>query len=291
MSNFGTHNRERMHPMEQLEELASYLRERGIKEVDCAIVLGTGLGDLAQHIVPTVTLGYNQMPHLPVATVEYHFGKLLYGELEGRKVLAWQGRFHYYEGYGMDQIVMPVRVSRLLGARAVLLSNAAGGLRPGLKKGSLLCIDDHINLLPEHPLRGPNLDALGERFPDMSQPYHAGLQRALHEAADEAGLRLESGVYVSVPGPCLETRAEYRYLRTIGADAVGMSTVPEVIACAHMGMPCAAVSVITDECDPDRLAPFHIADIVAVARSSEAGLTSIVRGALRRLDEALAPRS
>ena len=273
--------------MEQLEELASYLRERGIKEVDCAIVLGTGLGDLARHIAPAVTLGYNQMPHLPVATVEYHFGKLLYGELEGRKVLAWQGRFHHYEGYGMDQIVMPVRVSRLLGARAVFLSNAAGGLRPGLKKGSLMCIDDHINLLPEHPLRGPNLDALGERFPDMSCPYHPGLQRALHTAAQAAGIALETGVYASVQGPCLETRAEYRYLRTIGADAVGMSTVPEVIACAHMGIPCAAVSVITDECDPDRLAPFRIDEIVEVARSSEAGLTAIVRGALQHLDEAL----
>lgn len=279
-----------MHPMEQLEELASYLRERGIQEVDCAIVLGTGLGDLARHIAPTVTLGYNQMPHLPVATVEYHFGKLLYGELEGRKVLAWQGRFHHYEGYGMDQIVMPVRVSRLLGARAVFLSNAAGGLRPGLKKGSLMCIDDHINLLPEHPLRGPNLDALGERFPDMSCPYHPGLQRALHAAANEAGISLETGVYASVQGPCLETRAEYRYLRTIGADAVGMSTVPEVIACAHMGVPCAAVSVITDECDPDRLAPFRIDEIVEVARASEAGLTAIVRGALRQLDAALLER-
>ncbi len=276
--------------MEHLEELASYLRERGIKEVDCALVLGTGLGDLARHITPHITLGYNQMPHLPVATVEYHFGKLLYGELEGRMVLAWQGRFHYYEGYGMDQITMPVRVSRLLGARAVVLSNAAGGLRPGLLKGSLLCIDDHINLLPEHPLRGPNLDALGDRFPDMSAPYHPGLQAALHAAAAECGLTLESGVYASVPGPSLETRAEYRYLRTIGADAVGMSTVPEVIACAHMGLPCAAISVITDECDPDRLAPFRIEEIVQVAQASEAGLTQVVRGALRRLDEALAPR-
>jgi purine-nucleoside phosphorylase len=276
-----------MHPMEQLEELASYLKERGIKEIDCAIVLGTGLGDLARHIAPEVTIGYNQMPNLPIATVEYHFGKLLYGTLEGRKVLAWQGRFHYYEGYGMDQIVMPVRVSRMLGARAVLLSNAAGGLRPGLLRGSLMCIDDHINLLPEHPLRGSNLDGLGERFPDMSAPYHKGLQSALQASAEEAGIALETGVYVSVQGPSLETRAEYRYLRTIGADAVGMSTVPEVIACAHMGVPCAAVSVITDECDPDHLQPVRIEDIVQVARTSEAGLTTIFRGALRRLDEAL----
>lgn len=273
---------------EQLEEMAAYLREKGVGEVDCAVVLGTGLGDLVQHIQPLLTLGYNQIPHLPVATVEYHFGKLLYGVLGGRKVLAWQGRFHYYEGYSMDQIVMPVRVSRMLGARAVLLSNAAGGLDPQFETSDLMCISDHINLQVDNPLRGANINALGPRFPDLFRVYHPGLRRRLRAVAAAQDMLLHEGVYASVPGPNLETPAEYRYLRIIGADAVGMSTVPEVIACAHMGVPVAAVSVITDVCDPDRLRPVDIEHIVAAAKKAEQKLSPLLLGLLEGLDEALA---
>jgi purine-nucleoside phosphorylase len=271
---------------EQLEEMVSYLRERGVGEVDGAVVLGTGLGDLVQHIEPLLTLSYNQIPHLPVATVEHHFGKLYYGMLAGKKVLAWQGRFHYYEGYGMDQIVMPVRVSRMLGAQAVVLSNAAGALDPNFETGDLMCIADHINLQVDNPLRGGNLDALGPRFPDMFQAYHAGLRNQLHAVAREQGIRLHEGVYASVPGPNLETPAEYKFLRIIGADAVGMSTVPEVIACAHMGLPVVAVSVITDVCDPSRLQPVQIENIIAAAKSAEKQLSQLLLGLFGRWEAA-----
>lgn len=271
---------------EQLEEMVSYLRERGVGEVDGAVVLGTGLGDLVQHIEPLITLSYNQIPHLPVATVEHHFGKLYYGLLAGRKVLAWQGRFHFYEGYGMDQIVMPVRVSRMLGAKAVVLSNAAGALDANMDTGDLMCISDHINLQVDNPLRGGNLDALGPRFPDMYQAYHAGLRNQLHQVAREQGIRLHEGVYASVPGPNLETPAEYNFLRIIGADAVGMSTVPEVIACAHMGLPVVAVSVITDVCDPARLQPVQIENIIAAAKSAEKQLSKLLLGLFGRWDAA-----
>ena len=271
---------------EQLEEMVSYLRERGVGEVDGAVVLGTGLGDLVQHIEPLVTLSYNQIPHLPVATVEYHFGKLFYGLLAGRKVLAWQGRFHFYEGYGMDQIVMPVRVSRMLGAKAVVLSNAAGALDANMDTGDLMCIADHINLQVDNPLRGGNLDALGPRFPDMFQAYHAGLRNQLRAVAREQGIRLHEGVYASVPGPNLETPAEYKFLRIIGADAVGMSTVPEVIACAHMGLPVVAVSVITDVCDPSRLQPVQIENIIAAAKSAEKQLSQLLLGLFGRWEAA-----
>jgi len=254
--------------------------------VDGAVVLGTGLGDLVQHIEPLLTLSYNQIPHLPVATVEHHFGKLYYGLLAGKKVLAWQGRFHYYEGYGMDQIVMPVRVSRMLGARAVVLSNAAGALDPNFETGDLMCIADHINLQVDNPLRGSNLDALGPRFPDMFQVYHAGLRNQLHVAAQELGIPLHEGVYASVPGPNLETPAEYKFLRIIGADAVGMSTVPEAIACAHMGLPVVAVSVITDVCDPARLQPVQIENIIAAAKSAEKQLSQLLLGLFGRWDAA-----
>ena len=188
----------------------------------------------------------------------------------------------------MEQIVKPVRISGMLGSRAMLISNASGSLNPAYQKGTLLSVEDHINLQHESPLRGSNLNVLGVRFPDMSQPYHAGLRALLTRAAAELGVVLHDGVYVSVPGPHLETRAEYRYLRMIGGDSVGMSTVPEVIACVHMGMPCCAVSVLTDECDPENLQRVDIDDIVAVARGAEPGLTALICSVVRRLDEGLA---
>lgn len=268
---------------EELQASVDYLRERGVGQVDVAIVLGTGLGGLVQEIEVEHAWSYSQIPHLPVATVEFHFGKLIYGTLGGKRVLAWQGRFHYYEGYTMEQVVKPVRISRMLGAQALLISNAAGSLNPNMSRGSLMCLEDHINLFPESPLRGPNLDALGQRFPDMCQPYSADLSASLFDVARELEIPLYTGVYVGVPGPQLETRAEYRYLRTIGADAVGMSTVPEVIAAVHMGLPCAAVSVITDECNPENLAPFNLDEVVEVAKAAEPQLTRLFKEWMGRM--------
>jgi purine-nucleoside phosphorylase len=226
---------------------------------------------------------YNVIPNFPVATVEFHFGKLIYGNLAGKRVLACQGRFHYYEGYSMEEVVLPVRVMKMLGARYILLSNAAGAVNLSFRKGTLMLIDDHINLQPDNPLRGSNDDDLGPRFPDMSQPYSQKLNSILEEIAREKNITLSKGVYVSVQGPNLETRAEYRFLRIIGADAVGMSTVPEVIACNHMSVPCCCISVLTDECDPDNLKPVSVEEIIATAKAAEGNLTALYCELLKRL--------
>ncbi|MDP4828431.1 MAG: purine-nucleoside phosphorylase [Flavobacteriales bacterium] len=260
---------------EELKEAVDFLRARGITEPEVGIVLGTGLSNLASRIEVIRELSYNVIPNFPIATVEFHFGKLIYGTLAGKKVVAFQGRFHYYEGYSMDQVVMPVRIMKLLGVKYALLSNAAGSMNPDLPKGSLMLIDDHINMQPENPLRGPNEDELGPRFPDMSHPYSPVLNDKILKIASDKGIKITKGVYVSVQGPNLETRAEYRFLRTIGADAVGMSTVPEVIACNHMALPCAAISVLTDDCDPDNLKPVNIEEIIAVAMKTEVLLSDL----------------
>lgn len=264
-----------MATMTNLEETLDFLRSRGIENAEIGIVLGTGLGNLVNRIKIEKEISYNVIPNFPVATVEFHFGKLIYGTLAGKKVIALQGRYHYYEGYSMEQIVFPVRVMKMFGVKRILLSNAAGAVNLSMKKGSLMLIDDHINLQPENPLHGPNLSKLGDRFPDMSAPYDPEMNKKMIEIARDRGIDLNVGVYVSVQGPNLETRAEYRFLKTIGADAVGMSTVPEVIACNHMGMPCAAVSVLTDECDPDDLQPVNIQEIIEIARKAELKLTEL----------------
>ncbi|HOI86892.1 MAG TPA: purine-nucleoside phosphorylase [Lentimicrobium sp.] len=266
--------------MIQFTETLDYLNSRGIKNPETGIILGTGLGDLAGHIDAEVIINYEDIPNFPVSTVETHRGRLICGMLSGKKVLALQGRFHYYEGYSMQQIVLPVRIMKLLGVSAVLLSNAAGGINLSMAKGSLMLIDDHINLLPANPLTGKNHEGLGTRFPDMSRPYNPSLNALFEKAAEEEGIELHTGVYAAVAGPNLETRAEYRFLRTIGADAVGMSTVPEVIACNHMRLPCAAVSVITDECDPDNLAPANISDIIDTAAMAEKSLTRLFKNVI-----------
>jgi purine-nucleoside phosphorylase len=273
-----------MDTFEMLKEMMRYLSDRGIGEVDVAVICGTGLGGFTQEMDEQwVVLSYNQIPYFPVATVEFHFGRLVYGRVGEVRVLAFEGRFHYYEGHSMEQVVLPVRLAKSLGAQAMLLSNAAGGLNPNLKKGSLMRVEDHINLQPESPLRGPNEAQWGGRFPDMSQPYHAGIGTLLHRLAADQGVQLVDGVYISVAGPQLETRAEYRYLRTIGGDAVGMSTVPEVIACAHMGLPCGVISVITDECDPDHLVPVDIEEIVRIAQRAEPQLTALFKASVLRI--------
>lgn len=264
-----------MATMTNLEETLDFLKARGIDNAEIGIVLGTGLGNLVNRIEIEKEISYNVIPNFPVATVEFHFGKLIYGTLAGKKVIALQGRYHYYEGYSMEQIVFPVRVMKMFGVKKILLSNAAGAVNLDMKKGSLMLIDDHINLQPENPLRGPNLTELGDRFPDMSAPYDPEMNKKMIEIAKDRGIDLNVGVYASVQGPNLETRAEYRFLKTIGADAVGMSTVPEVIACNHMGVPCAAVSVLTDECDPDDLHPVNIQEIIEIAGKAEVKLTEL----------------
>jgi purine-nucleoside phosphorylase len=260
---------------QQILQTVDFLKSKGISTPDAGTVLGTGLGQLTSFIQAEQTLEYEEIPGWPRATVEFHTGRLIFGTIGKTKVLAMQGRFHYYEGYSMQQITLPVRVMHALGVKHLLLSNAAGGIRADLKKGDLVLLEDHINLQPDNPLRGLNTPEYGARFPDMSAPYDAGLSQKLRDAGIAEGRELKSGVYASVSGPNLETRAEYRFLRTIGADMVGMSTVPEVIVAAQLGIPTAAVSVITDECDPDNLKPVDIAEIIEVAGKADAHLSRI----------------
>lgn len=259
----------------RINESVAYLNQQGIAEPQIGIVLGTGLGHLASHIQVIQEISYQQIPHFPISTVESHAGKLIYGTLGGKTVLAMQGRFHFYEGYSMEQIVFPIRVMKFLGIKLLLLSNAAGCLNLNWKKGDLMLLDDHINLQPSNPLIGKNIEALGPRFPDMSAPYFPAFNQSLMAIAQQHEITLHKGVYAAVPGPMLETRAEYRYIRQLGADAVGMSTVPEVIAANHMGLPCAAVSVLTDECDPDYLKPVTLEEIIEVASKAELKLTQL----------------
>lgn len=266
-----------------IKETASFLKEKGFTDASVGIILGTGLGKLVDEIKIIDKVSYADIPHFPVSTVESHKGVLIYGELEGKKIIAMQGRFHYYEGYSMQQITLPVRVMKLLGIRQLLISNAAGAVNLNFKKGSLMLLDDHINLLSDNPLIGKNMDEMGPRFPDMSQPYDQRMNELLVEIATEENITLHKGVYASVPGPNLETRAEYRYLKIIGADAVGMSTVPEVIVANHIGLPCVAVSVLTDECDPDNLHPVSLQEILEVAGIAEKGLIQLFKRMIQKL--------
>ncbi len=262
--------------MSLIEQAVTFLRGRGVLDPEVGVILGTGLGNaFIREIDDPIVIPYTEIPNFPEATVEYHHGKLIFGNVRGKRVLTMQGRFHYYEGYSMQQITLPVRVMKKAGIRALLVSNAAGNLRKDWGKSELMLIDDHINLLPENPLRGRNVDELGPRFPDMSQPYSSELNARLKRIADTARVTLREGVYASVSGPNLETRAEYRYLQRIGADAVGMSTVPEVIVANHMGLPCCAISVLTDDCDPDNLKPVNLPEIIEAAGRAEPLLTRL----------------
>lgn len=259
-----------------IQESASFLAERGMKvKPVVGIVLGTGLGALVNKIEVELTIPYTDIPHFPQATVEFHKGNLLYGKIGGVQVIAMQGRFHYYEGYSMQQVTFPIRVMKALGVETLLLSNAAGGMNLHYKKGDLILIDDHINILPDNPLRGLSDPSLGERFVDMSAPYDASLQQLMLQKATEQNIPLQKGTYVAVMGPNLETRAEYRWLRSTGADMVGMSTVPEVIVANQIGLKCLAVSVITDECDPENLKPVNIAEIIEVAGKADEKLSTL----------------
>ncbi|WP_028298454.1 purine-nucleoside phosphorylase [Olivibacter sitiensis] len=246
-------------------------------EPEVGIILGTGLGGLAKEIEVVHQLMYAHIPNFPVSTVEFHSGKLIFGSLNGRKVVAMQGRLHYYEGYSMQEITFPVRIMKLLGISKLFVSNAAGSLNHEIKKGDLMFIEDHINLLPDSPLRGSNNEQFGPRFPDMSEPYNKKLLSQAYEIAKRHKIRVHKGVYVSAPGPSLETRAEYRYMRLIGGDVVGMSTVPEVIVANHMGLPVFAVSVVTDEGFHEDLQPVSLEEIVAVAAAAEPNMTLILK--------------
>ena len=269
--------------MEQLNKAKDFLIESGIYTPSIGIVLGTGLHQLLNYIDVKQTIPYADIPGFPVSTVEFHKGNLIFGTIANKKVLVMQGRFHAYEGHSMDQIVFPIRVMKLLGVQKLFLSNAAGGINLNFKKGDLVLIDDHINLQFGNPLTGKNFDELGSRFPDMSEPYDPYLKSLLQQKAGELNIDLKKGVYASVNGPNLETKAEYRYLKIIGADLVGMSTVPEVIAANHMQLPCAAVSVITDECDPDNLKPVNIAEIIKVAGKADEKLSRLFYQAIASL--------
>jgi purine-nucleoside phosphorylase len=263
--------------MHQIKEAVEFLKSKGMAAPELGIILGTGLGNtFVKRFNPEIEIPYKIIPHFPEATVEFHHGRMLYGTLEGKKVIAMQGRYHYYEGYSMQQVTLPVRVMKMLGIHHLIISNAAGNLNKEWSKGDLMLLDDHINLQPENPLRGPNLDELGPRFPDMSAPYHQATNDRLMKFVSEKNITLRKGVYAAVEGPNLETRAEYRYLQRIGADAVGMSTVPEVIVANHMSLACTAISVLTDDCDPDNLEVANIQEILEIAGQAEPLLTDLI---------------
>ena len=264
--------------MQQLQDTTDYLIQQTNSFVPTyGIILGTGLGALVNEIDVQYSISYDEIPHFPVSTVESHSGKLIFGQIADRPVVVMQGRFHYYEGYSMEQVVFPVRVMKMLGVQKLFVSNAAGGLNPEFNTSDLMVITDHINLQPTNPLIGPNKDVLGSRFPDMSEVYDTDMISQAEQIAADHQLPLSKGVYVSVPGPMLETKAEYRYLTFIGADAVGMSTVPEIIAARHMDLPCFAVSVITDMCVPGKIKKVVIADILAAAAKAEPNLTFLIK--------------
>ena len=268
---------------ERIERAAEVVRGRSPLVPEVGIILGTGLGGLARQIAVEAEVPYAEIPGFPLSTVESHAGKLLLGRLSGRPVVAMQGRFHRYEGYDLQQVTFPVRVLHALGARTLMVSNACGGMHPLWAPGDLVLISDHINLLGDNPLVGPNDDRLGSRFPDMSAPYDPELRAVARAAALELGIVLREGVYVAVPGPNLETRAEYRMLRAIGADVVGMSTVPEVIVANHQGMRTIGISIITDQCLPDALEPADLEKIIATANRAEPNLTRLITAVLGRL--------
>ncbi len=268
---------------EHIEAALAHITARVSAPPEVAIILGTGLGRLVDKMSDKQVLSYEDIPHFPVSTVEFHNGKLVFGHLSGKRVMVMQGRFHYYEGYTMQQIALPIRVMKSLGVGCLLVSNACGVMNPDFGMGELMLITDHINLFYDNPLIGPNDDEAGPRFPDMSQPYSPAINKLFEDAAQSLGIKLNLGVYTAVSGPNLETAAEYRYLRFIGADVVGMSTIPEVITANHAGLPVAAISVITDECDPDNLQPVNIDDILANAAKAEVDLIRLFEEVLRRL--------
>ncbi len=265
------------------QEALNFLKDQTDERPDYLIILGTGLGNLGDEIEVDNSISYSDIPHFPVSTVESHAGELLFGTLSGKNVVAMQGRFHYYEGYSMQEIAFPIRVIKALSASTLIVSNACGGMNPNFERGDIMLINDHINMFGDNPLIGPNDDELGPRFPDMSDPYTERLRDVAEQVALDNSIKMHEGVYLALSGPTMETKAEYRFLRMIGADVVGMSTVPEVIAAVHMGMEVLGISVITDECFPDALEPVNIEEVVAAAGMAEPKMSQIIKGVLERL--------
>lgn len=266
-----------------LERAVARVREAHVDAPEVGVVLGTGLGALAEAIAVEAEVPYGEIPGFPVSTVQSHAGRLLLGTLEGKRVAALDGRFHRYEGYPLAQIGFPMRVLRALGVDVLILTSAVGGMNPLWPAGDLVLVSDHINLMGDNPLIGPNVDSQGPRFPDMSEAYDGELRRLARERALELGTRLQEGVYVAVTGPCLETAAEYRMLRAMGADVVGMSTIPEVIVANHVGLRVLAIATITDTCLPDALEPVDVEAIIATARAAEPRLTSLIRSIIAHI--------
>lgn len=267
----------------QVDETISFLRTKTGSEPGIGIILGTGLGALVNDINIELSISYSDIPNFPISTVEFHAGKFIFGKLAGKSIVAMQGRFHYYEGYSMKQITFPVRVMKFLGVHTLIVSNACGGINAGMKPGDIMLMSDHINLLGDNPLIGENDDSLGPRFPDMSEPYSRELIQLAEQIAREESLSVKKGVYAAVSGPNLETAAEYRFLRTIGADVVGMSTIPEDIAAIHSGMKVLGFSVITDACVPEELKPANVPEIIRTAKETEPKLTLLIKKVVERL--------
>ncbi len=269
--------------LQAIQQAVDYIKQQGVSMPETGIILGTGLSGFADKVDTEHEISYIDIPHFVQSTVESHAGKLIFGRIHNRPVVMMKGRFHYYEGYSMQQITFPVRVMKMLGIKELLISNACGAINPDYQPASLMLIDDHINFLPGNPLVGENIHELGPRFPDMSRPYDPRLNEMLKEIAVAKNIQLHQGVYAAWIGPSLETRAEYRFSRMAGADVVGMSTVPEVIAANHMKLPVAAISVITDLCDPDQLKPIDIHDILANAALAEKDLLVLFSSLMGRL--------
>lgn len=263
--------------IEKLQEAVEYIQSKTDVKPQFGIILGTGLGGLVNDIDNQFVIEYDDIPHFPISTVESHHGKLIFGEIADKSVVTMQGRFHYYEGYTMQEVTFPVRVMKMLGIKMLFISNAAGALNPDYKISDLMILNDHINLLPENPLVGKNIAELGVRFPDMSQPYKFSIIKKAMKIAKSNNISVHQGVYISVSGPNLETRAEYKYLRIIGGDAVGMSTVPENIVARQMNLPCFAISVITDLGYPGHIKEVNVSEIIAAAMKAEPGLTKIIK--------------
>jgi purine-nucleoside phosphorylase len=268
--------------LESIKETASFLKNKMATSPETAIILGTGLGELVKEIQIEQEIPYKEIPHFPVSTVEGHSGKLIFGKLGGKDIMAMQGRFHYYEGYNMEQVTFPVRVMKAVGIKTLFVSNAAGGMNEHFVIGDLMMITDHINRFPEHPLRGKNHEELGTRFPDMSDAYSARLQKKASEIASELGIRLQKGVYVGTSGPTFETPAEYKFFKIIGGDAVGMSTVPEVIVARHAGLEVFAISVITDLGVEGKIVEVSHEEVQKAALAAQPKMTAIMRELIKR---------
>jgi purine-nucleoside phosphorylase len=266
-----------------IQEATRAIRTVSKAKPKIAVVLGTGLGGLADKITSKVTINYADIPHFPTSTVDSHAGELIFGKLAGKDIIALSGRFHFYEGYSLQEVTFPVRVAKALGVKTLIVSNACGGLNPQFAAGDIMVIEDHINFMGDNPLIGPNDDTLGPRFPDMCEPYTPALLALAESVAVEGKIPLKKGVYLACSGPNLETRAEYRMMRIMGADVVGMSTVPEVIVAVHCGLKVLGFSIITDECMPDALEPADIDKIIAVANATEPKLAKLVRDCVAKM--------